>query len=154
MRVEGSNPSHEGVSFDIEYDIVGVSYENVDGENVNEKGCATTANGGICAFTGKDSWGTARTSGDNPKKIGKRPRRKVILIGVNLQSTQVHVRGTVYKEAIVGRIQLIVVDMLSVQRNASKRGSKRGNRGRQKYAFDQLERRIVRNVSNDASRTS
>ena len=62
MRVEASKDSHEGLLFDIEYDIVGVSYENVDGEKVNEKGCATTANGGICAFTGKDSWGMAWTS--------------------------------------------------------------------------------------------
>jgi hypothetical protein len=55
VRVEASNDSHDGVPFDIEYDIDGVSYEKVEGEKVNEKGCATTANGGICAFTGKDS---------------------------------------------------------------------------------------------------
>lgn len=63
VREEASNFSHDGVLFDIEYDIVGVSYEKVDGEKVNEKGWAATANGGTWALTGKASCGTAWTRG-------------------------------------------------------------------------------------------
>jgi hypothetical protein len=55
VRVAASNDNHDIELFDIEYDIDGVSYENVDGEKVKEKGCATTAKGGTCALTGKDS---------------------------------------------------------------------------------------------------
>jgi hypothetical protein len=55
VRVELSKDNHEGVSLEIEYDIEGLSYENVDGEKVNENGCETTANGGTCALTGKES---------------------------------------------------------------------------------------------------
>jgi hypothetical protein len=59
VRVEASKESHEGVSFDIEYDIEGLSYENVEGEKVKEKGWETTANGGTCALTGNVSCGIA-----------------------------------------------------------------------------------------------
>lgn len=59
VRVDASNANHEGVLFDIEYDIEGESYENVEGEKVKEKGSETTARGGTCAFTGKVSWGIA-----------------------------------------------------------------------------------------------
>jgi hypothetical protein len=55
VRVPLSNDIHDGVLFDIEYVIEGVSYENVEGEKVNEKGSATTASGGTCAFIGKDN---------------------------------------------------------------------------------------------------
>jgi hypothetical protein len=63
VREEASNFSHDGVLLDIEYDIVGVLYEKVEGENVNEKGWAATANGGTWALTGKASCGTAWTRG-------------------------------------------------------------------------------------------
>jgi len=46
VREEASKPNHDGVLFEIEYDIDGESYENVEGENVNENGCETTARGG------------------------------------------------------------------------------------------------------------
>jgi hypothetical protein len=59
VRVELSNVNHDGVSLEIEYVIEGLSYEKVEGENVNEKGCDTTANGGTCALTGNESWGIA-----------------------------------------------------------------------------------------------
>ena len=42
---------------------------------MNEKGCATTANGGICAFTGKDNRGVAWTSDNDPKRRRERLRK-------------------------------------------------------------------------------
>ena len=72
VRVEASNDSHEGVLLDIEYDIEGLSYENVEGEKVKEKGCDTTASGGTCALTGNVSCGIAWTSVDSPSRTGER----------------------------------------------------------------------------------
>ena len=51
---------------------------------MNEKGSATTASGGTCAFIGKDSWGMAWTSDRDPKRSGESLKEKVMLFGATL----------------------------------------------------------------------
>jgi len=52
---------------------------------VNEKGSATTASGGTCAFIGKDSWGMAWTSDRDPKRSGESLKEKVMLFRATLR---------------------------------------------------------------------
>ena len=81
VRVDALKDNHDGVLFEIVYDIEGESYENVEGEKVNEKGWETTARGGTCAFTGKVSWGIDCTNGMNPSREATVAKiRKVMLL--------------------------------------------------------------------------
>ena len=86
VRVALSNDIHEGVLFDIEYNIEGVSYEKVEGEKVNEKGSETTASGGTWSFMGKDSRGMAWTSDNDPKRTEEIFKEKVMIFISGLQS--------------------------------------------------------------------
>jgi hypothetical protein len=65
--------------FETEYVTVGASYENVDGENVNENGWDTTASGGTCALMGNESCGIAWDNDNVPKMETQRLKRKVML---------------------------------------------------------------------------
>lgn len=52
---------------------------------MNEKGSATIASGGTCAFIGKDSWGMAWTSDRDPKRSGESLKEKVMLFRATLR---------------------------------------------------------------------
>ena len=71
---------------------------------MNEKGSATTANGGTCAFIGKDSWGMAWTNERDPKRRGVNLKGKVMLFRAAL-----HVRDCTYSEIVP--LERIVVKM-------------------------------------------
>ena len=106
--------------FDIEYDIVGASCENVDGEKVNENDCDTTANGGTCAFKGNCNRGIACTSDIDPKMSVEKLRKKVMFIRMNLQSATCRSRFYGSQRSYSWMNKWIIVDMLSIQGAANK----------------------------------